>query len=1562
MPIENRRTCTAISSATQRWELNAADTLNIVVETTEPQDYAVGDKVFVFNRTYRLNRMPKVAKTGAHRFQYTLEFEGVQYELMAATYDVDVVTTGIQKQDVKGDTLTGNLRRFMDVLVVNANRLTSTSGITWVVGSCEETNEDVTLTFGENDNCLSVLQTLCNKFNCEFDIIEDSGVCTINVVEHVGRVIMDTFKYGRGGGLYELRRENVSSSNIITRLKAYGSTENITSKYRADRLCLPNMTKSDSIIENQTTIAKYGVFEAKKYFDIKPTFTGSVDAVVSGDVLSFIDTSIDFDLNAKDASGETIYLLSGQAAKVHFNSGNLAGYEFDVASYDHTTHKITLVRMTDGRGDKIPSDTTAAFQFGRGDTYKLLSINMPESVIAEAEEKLQTEAENYYIENSQPRVKYALSFEKLYLEKTYGTDVQIFNVFMPGDYIHIVDDDIGVDKMIRTTAIERDLLDEYNYTLTISDIATTQIATRVIQGLTEIDNIVRVNRLNDVARARRNWMTSRELMDMVFDADGDYYSEKIKPLSIETQMLAVGARSQQMVVNCTFKPNLNGVVSSFGWENGTLTHLVIEDTPRTWQIVAGQVGNLTNTALYLYAICSKEDASCVISLSSDKKQVDSNQNYNFLLGVLSSVITENGHSFRVLSLTYGSTTINGRTIQTGIIKSSGSGVSYFDLDNDAIGGKIRFVDSQGTSKNLEDVDDIVQANKTFVETTFPSAMAGVQSQIDGKIETYYTDTDPSASWSTTEERNKHIGDIWYNTANQQGDANRAYRYGTNRQWKLITDDRTLQALADAAAAQDTADNKRRVFVSQPYPPYDVGDLWAQGEYGELLKCITARASGNYVASDWAKACGYTNDSSLNEFINLFYNPKIAEIEAQLDGVIETWFYSGVPTLNNLPARNWSTDADKESHLGDLYYDNASGIGYRFSKETSGNTTTYMWVELSDSAVAEALAAAARAQDTADNKRRVFVSQPYPPYDVGDLWTDGTDLKRCVVARASGNYDASDWGKATNYTGDENLNAFVNGVYARDKNNIWNQIDGKIESWFQTTNPADNWQTTDKPKHVGDIWYNTGDKRLFRYVETTTNVYDWEEIENQDAIQAAIDAANAQDTADGKRRVFTSVPVPPYDPGDLWVQGSQGGILVCVNGKISGSYENTDFAVATKYTGDENLIAFINGTYAQEKQTMQNQIDGKIESWFQDTDPAASWVTTEAKELHVGDLWYQMAKMWLWRYVKEGNDYGWGRIYDKDAIDAATAAAKAKDTADGKRRVFVSTQQNPTPVPPYDPGDLWVDGEDLRTCVNGKTGAETYTINDWDIKVGYDNTQTTIDGGLVTSGTIQVAGDLSNILAGMTGQGNANDSVRFWAGASQENRATAPFRVLQDGSLYGNKCHLEGYIKATSGEFNGTIYANAGQFKGQVYIADGKIQLNTDGSGSLGNGRIWWNAAGTEINVSSLVAGDISAHGRPIDSLWNGYNAAAGSALMSRGIETYLIGQDSDFLIYLPFNPHIGAKYTIANLTWRSHNFQSPDRRVIDKGNGYNPWESLSLGSWETITLVADTSWYVINRY
>jgi hypothetical protein len=1116
--MESRATATAITAAKQTWALNAEDTIAITVVSPFPQSYGIGDVITVFGRDYRLNRLPKVSKTGMQEYQYDLEFEGIQYDLMRVTYDVNINTTNNQLQDIQGDSLTGDLKRFMEVLISNANRVFPGK---WALGVCPETDGDNTLTFSESDNCLSVLQTLCSedKFGVEFEIGRVNGVYVINIKKTIGQTLPFVLEYGKGKGLYSISRENVSSSNIVTRLKVYGSTENITSKYRADRLCMFGKDKASSYIEKADAVAKYGIFEGRKNFDIKPTFTGKVSSVVDGDVLSFIDTSFPFDINAKNASGETLYLISGVSAKVHFNSGNLAGYEFEVHAYDHATHKFTLVKQTDDRGNVFPSETSPAFQISQNDTYKVLDIAYSRDIEEAAEKKLAEEGNKYYDQNSQPKVQYSVNVTKAFIENKLALSDGITNVFAPGDYLPIKDDEIGVDKSIRIKSFTRNVLDPYDYSLTISDTQTKgDITTRVISDLVDIDKVLTINNLKDLAQARANWRSSREVLNMVFDPEtGGYYKDKITPESVDTMMLSVGAKSMQFgLINTVFEPNFQGNPNLFKWKGGVLTHYTIDpDKARSWVLADGTTALQQDVPYYIYAVCNRDNSAGTMSISTTQHKVEESPNvYFFLIGILGSIDADT--KVRAISLTYGFTTINGRFIKTGRIESA-DGTTYFDLDQSEIGGRIVFTQN-GQEKTLEELGSEAMESKDFINNTLPGILDEIKAQLDGQIEQHFYQIDPSP-------------------------------------------------LSTAPGSED-----------------------------------------------------------------------------------------GVPNSG------WTDSTTKENHLGDLYYNTTSGKVWRYvkiqwrPKPGYAPGTFYVWQELQDSELAQAIAIANEALELGKEKNRIFTSTPVTPYDVGDLWVQGAtgDIMRCKTARESGAFTSSDWEKASKYTDDSALENFINGDFANAIDTMTEQIDGKIETWFQTSDPASNWTTNaEKAKHVGDMWYNSSTKLLKCYRQT---------------------------------------------------------------------------------------FRFVNG------------------------------MGTVA--------------------------YIWQTIEDKKAIDAYDAASKAQDTADGKRRVFVAQ-----PYPPYDVGDLWVDGKELRRCITARASG-SWNTNDWVVAVYYDNTQTTIDGGIVTSGTIQVAGDNKSILAGITGNGTASDSIRFWAGASFENRKTAPFRVMQDGSVVMSKAQVEGVINAISGSIGG----------------------------------------------------------------------------------------------------------------------------------------------------------------
>lgn len=349
-------------------------------------------------------------------------------------------------------------------------------------------------------------------------------------------------------------------------------------------------------------------------------------------------------------------------------------------------------------------------------------------------------------------------------------------------------------------------------------------------------------------------------------------------------------------------------------------------------------------------------------------------------------------------------------------------------------------------------------------------------------------------------------------------------------WMRVQDREVLDTIGDL---EDRVDGKTAIYYqnTEPASPEE-RDLWYKDDGkiyrysgGEWVDVTTTTLKA---ALDAAAGAQQTIDDYVSEMGSVIeeINGNIAELQKQIDGSINTWFYEGVPTLNNLPASEWTTNAIKDEHLGDLYYDTLTSLCYRFQKSGSA----YSWVVVADSDVSKALEIASKAQDTADSKRRIFVERPAPPYDVGDLWVQGTggDIMRCQTAKPDGSaYAASDWVKASKYTDDT----------AAKKAQA--TADGKIITFAQASAPA--------AAAVGDLWIDTdNDNMLYRW-----NGSKWMPYRDQliVRVQEQADFATVYDSA--------TPPAAPIKTGKLWLDRSVSPVVL--RRWLGGSVAPTDMS-------------------------------------------------------------------------------------------------------------------------------------------------------------------------------------------------------------------------------------------------------------------------------------------------------------------------------------------------------------------------------------------------------------------
>ena len=795
------------------------------------------------------------------------------------------------------------------------------------------------------------------------------------------------------------------------------------------------------------------------------------------------------------------------------------------------------------------------------------------------------------------------------------------------------------------------------------------------------------------------------------------------------------------------------------------------------------------------------------------------------------------------------------------------------------------------------------------------------------------------------------------------------------------------------------------------PSSGTNSHFASGDYFELSNLQLERGSK---ASDWSPAPedleAYTN-GQLDAFATTVTG-YVNNLQAQIDGQIETYYYDYEPTLSNVPANAWATADDKAAHEGDLFFWKSKGYAYRFMN----NNNTWQWIMVQDTDITLALTNAATAQDTADAKRRVFIVQPTPPYDVGDLWTQGGtgDIMTCTHARSTGSYTASDWSKLNKYTDDTALNNFMSGDYATTINSIQGQIDKKVDTYYQTTDPSTGWSATEKTNHKGDLWYNstTSVQKYYRWSGSA-----WQEL-------TATPPKAVFDQIDGKAQIYigTTTPSNPAE-GDLWLKGTDSPILSYVNGewveynkytsmvenleiggrnliintlnpdvssdvklpRLAGqdtnsgrntsstmavaehgikttvssatypwfrfgtntiasatmngleagstytisfdtsyklysgspttgttyyyrvilgtktasasSWTETPYNIHTYSSSDRNdrgaelsdkvsitftipedttacyiIIRPSSGTLshygagdymelanmklekgskstdwtpapediAKEIASVRSyvdtvtdgigeQIDGMSEQWFYsgeptaNNQPASSWTTNDLKDAHVGDWYYDVKNGYAYRYTKSGSTYSWTKTTDSGVQDALANASKAQDTADNKRRVFVAQ-----PTPPYDIGDLWVEGAngDIKRCKTKKASG-SYSASDWVLASKYtdDSAFTAFRDGTYAS------------FVTSTNQGIAAKTTTFYQNGQPTSATSGDLWIDTDD---GNKLYRYNGSSWISVQ-DTSIQAALTKAQNAQTTADGKIMTYSQTSqptGDLDTGDLW----------------------------------------------------------------------------------------------------------------------------
>lgn len=665
-------------------EIMGEQTLTLNFLSRDVIDFEVGDYVECEGERYKIRYKEKVTKREKSLgWEYNIPFYSSKYDLE----DVVFFLNGKPEYKKNFDSYTGTARQILELIVKNMNR--EDSG--WKVGSCIE-SRPITISF-KDKSVGNVLDDTVKQIDTEYWISQKTVSIGKRKYDSNGLVLGQ----GEGLGFTELEVSSVDEERPTTVIYPYGSDKNLGPDYGADYLMLPGGLK-----EMSKNTDKYGRLGQKKIqFDhIFPK--GEFLVTTKIDDLTLQASGIDF--NLKDC------LLDEVEAIVTFQDGGLAGYDLAIVK-ESVDDKIKQFKLKENKEENtltVPGD----INFAVGDKFILTGIKMPQVYIDNASSQLAEEAQTWLDEHCEKRIQLRGKCDEVLFRQ--------MNLFIAcGQMVGVYSDQLKIDREIRVTKVKRYIENDdkpaYRYELTLSDF---------LQGNGFKDLVNDVDKFPDEIEdkvkpvrewTKRSWRDVMETLGMMFDPEGDYFTELIKPLAVHTAQLIVGTNSQQMdLVGVKFIPNADNDPNYFKNTAGKLVHFTVSEVVREWSIPAASFRLSNSLAYYVYAKCPKEGSTGSILVSERQIKLEAEAGYyHFWIGVLNTP----EDSIRSWNPNYGFTEIAGQTITTGVIKDKLARL-VIDLVNAhiiakngaTISGKILF--GEGTS-GLENIKEWPDAKKVI---------------------------------------------------------------------------------------------------------------------------------------------------------------------------------------------------------------------------------------------------------------------------------------------------------------------------------------------------------------------------------------------------------------------------------------------------------------------------------------------------------------------------------------------------------------------------------------------------------------------------------------------------------------------------------------------------------------------------------------------------------------------------------------------------------------------------------------------------------------------------------
>lgn len=1114
-----------------------------------PLDFPLGSYITYKGRKFEI--MSEVYpdfdnKTGGYK--YTLQFQAQQNHMKNF---ICFWLGGDNPEAVFHNTT--DLASFGALIVANMNK--ALGGNNWQMGSVNvehpETNKLVSF---NGDTCWDALSSIAETFDVEWWTEENGSIVTL----HFGKLNFgtpETFK--RGEVVKSIPAKKGDDSEYGTRFYVFGSTRNLTKEYGQSeqggvtnhvsevRLRLPD---GQQYIDARPGLTKNEIKEVVVFFDdIYPKNTETVTSVETID-RTIIEGQTDkaYVMVCNDTPFLPSDVIEGETLGAHFTSGDLIGWDFELALIDDNgdnidpatwkpedgfNKKFEIIAQVETSGESqqiIPNENMRprGKDDDRGpDTFVLTGVKLPQQRIDEAEQELLNAGTSYAAKHSSDTTVYDCETNPVYCthnEKNYEA----------GQAVRLMGPQFGIDgRLSRIQGYEKKLYNEYIATYTIGD-------NTPYSRLGSIESDVKASlysqRIGIAENGAAIYLITR--YDNTFPTDTNAYSARRAIWEFANKQ-APDTFKGRMTFNAgaQFGPSYaSGITGVGGFINekgaGELESLFIRRFLEVPELRYNRVGISVGddwSAPGAGVIESVDKDQKLVTLKLEEGEIGAVAVGDICMGIFHDFDPSNNAT---------ADSDDGRGNRT----FAGFATVYFRI-----------------TEVLGDRNEQFRYELRPLSATFTKQIDPMESMT---FVAYGSFTNP-ARWSsrystrTYQRYLRNVSDWEFtaeNIAAQFGDLTNLSVFGIQMSgYSAYLDNIYLQGMISSLDKKALLDTRSKLFrlvgdngVGVAFTP-EAG--WKQGKLydpatGQFQKefdieqidqtATEAQATANSADRKAQQAKDYIDNTLPGE---------LSEINKRLDGVVENWFYPYTPSLYNEPAQTWIADGEQENHIGDTF---TNTLPANFDPTDAGcweqgsigasyidGIKTWDQIKIADST-------------------RIRLKTPVGGIPKGAVLSvgEGYTMGYNPIASSGAVIASYVWSQSYTVGSDNPYIAFV--IRKTDNAKItpaeYPQIHFTISS-DETTNPD-----------AGKSW---------RWVKEEDGTYKWTPIADSDAVKALQEAARAQDTADAKRRVFVVTPTTPYDVGDIWTQGEGGDIMRCIESRATGNFESSDWDKASKYTDD-----------------------------------------------------------------------------------------------------------------------------------------------------------------------------------------------------------------------------------------------------------------------------------------------------------------------------------------------------------------------------------------------------------